>query len=98
WRALERMAKRYTVSVQLLDASGRIVVQADGEPGQGARPTTGWLPPEVVTDPHTLTLPAEMASGVYVLQVVVYDPRTGARLPTTGPDNALILREGWLLP
>lgn len=98
WRALERMMTRYTVSVQLLDPQGQIVAQADGEPGQGARPTTGWLPPEIITDPHTLALPADMAPGVYVLQTVVYDPRTGARLPTTGPNNALVLREVGLLP
>jgi hypothetical protein len=98
WRALERMTTRYAVSVQLLDAQGRIVAQADAEPGQGVRPTTGWLPPEIITDPYTLTVPAEATPGPHSLQVVVYDPRTGARLPTTGPSDALLLREVGLLP
>ncbi len=98
WRAQERMVTRYAVSVQLLNAQGQIVAQADGEPGQGARPTTGWLPPEIITDPRVLALPADMAPGAYVLQAVVYDPRTGARLPTTGPSDALALRTFELLP
>lgn len=98
WRAVEQMATRYTVSVQLLDAQGRIVAQADAEPGQGARPTPGWLPPEIITDPYTLALPAEMASGVYTLQTVVYDPRSGARLPTTDSNHAQILQKMELLP
>ncbi len=98
WRARERMTTRYAVSVQLLNAQGQIVAQADGEPGQGARPTTGWLPPEIITDPRVLALPADMALGAYVLQAVVYDPRTGARLPTTGSSDALALRTFELLP
>ncbi|MFN4295096.1 MAG: 6-pyruvoyl-tetrahydropterin synthase-related protein [Thermoflexales bacterium] len=98
WRARERMTTRYAVSVQLLDAQGQIVAQADGEPGRGARPTTGWLPPEGIADPHVLALPADMTPGAYVLQVVVYDPRTGARLPTAGPSDALALRTFELLP
>ena len=98
WRARERMTTRYAVSVQLLDAREQLVAQADGELGQGARPTTGWLPPEIITDPHVLALPADMAAGAYVLQAVVYDPRTGARLLTTGPSDALALRKFELLP
>lgn len=98
WRARERMATPYAVSAQLLNAQGQVVAQADGEPGQGARPTTGWLPPEIITDPHVLALPADMTPGAYVLQVVVYDPRTGARLPTTDSSDALALCTFELLP
>jgi hypothetical protein len=85
------MATRYTVSVQVLDAAGQIVVQSDAAPGQGARPTTGWLPPEIITDAHTLRIPAAATPGKYSLQVVVYDPRTGARLAVMEGD-VLVLR------
>lgn len=87
WRAEARMTTRYAVSVQVLDAAGQIVAQADGEPGAGARPTTGWLPPEVITDPHRVARPAGLTPGAYAIQVVVYDPRTGARLPVAAADQ-----------
>lgn len=81
WRALATMSARYAVSAQLLDEQGRLAAQADSEPAHGQRPTTGWLPPEVVVDEHALPVSADAPPGRYRLQVVVYDPRTGARLP-----------------
>jgi hypothetical protein len=76
--------------VQLLDAAGQIVAQSDAAPGQGARPTTGWLPPEIITDAHTLSVPADATPGEYSLQVVVYDPRTGARLAVMERDGVVL--------
>ena len=90
WRALQRLDTRYTVFVHLLDEAGRIAAQLDAAPGQGARPTTGWLPPEVIADAYTLSLPAELAPGRYQLQAGFYDPVSGARLPVAAADGAAL--------
>ena len=88
WRAGTLSAAPLAVTVQLLDAAGRPVAQHDGAPAGGARPTTGWLPGEYVTDLHRLTLPADLAPGRYRLIAALYDPATLARLPAQGADAA----------
>ncbi len=81
WQALASADAEYTVFVHLLDAAGRFRGQRDAPPGDGAYPTTGWIPDEYVTDLHTLTIPPDASSGVYTLQVGMYLPSTNARLP-----------------
>jgi hypothetical protein len=49
----------------------------DGQPAAGARPTTGWVPGEYVTDRHELVIPADLPPGEYVVEVGLYD--AGAR-------------------
>jgi hypothetical protein len=73
WQALADMDIPYTVFVHLLGPDGRVVVGHDGEPVGGARPTTGWVPGEYVTDSHEMFIPANLQSGEYVLEVGLYD-------------------------
>ena len=73
WEALAEMDVPYTVFVHLLGPDGRVVSGQDGEPAFGARPTTGWVPGEYVTDPHEVMIPAELAPGQYVVEAGVYD-------------------------
>jgi hypothetical protein len=77
WRAEVEMDVPYTVFVQLLEPAGQVLAQDNSEPAGGARPTTGWVPGEYVTDPHELFLPLDLAPGYYVVQVGMYD--AGAR-------------------
>jgi hypothetical protein len=57
------------------------------QPQAGAAPTTTWLPGEILTDPHTLSLPGELPSRDYRLITGMYDPTTGRRMPvSTGGD------------
>ena len=49
--------------MQLLDANGVPRAQADAVPVSGRRPTTSWLPGEILTDPYTLQLPADLPAG-----------------------------------
>ena len=83
WQALTEMDTPYTVFVHLLDAQERVVVGHDGEPVDGARPTTGWVPGEYIADGHSLTLPADLPPGDYVIEVGLYDAGVPAmpRLP-----------------
>ncbi len=83
WQALTEMDTPYTVFVHLLDAQERVVVGHDGEPVDGTRPTTGWVPGEYIADGHSLTLPADLPPGDYVIEVGLYDAGVPAmpRLP-----------------
>jgi hypothetical protein len=101
WRGLAEMATSYRVFVHLVDESGQIAAQSDGEPAGWTRPTTGWVPGEYVIDMHSLALPADWGSADYQLRVGLYDPDSG-RLETAGGDTVRIPLErpadGWDRP
>ena len=80
WRAEQEMRQSYKVFVHLLDAEGRVSVQDDSIPVDWTRPTTGWLPGEIVTDVHALLLDADSPPGEYLLEVGLYEEQTGSRL------------------
>ena len=90
WRAEAETPTDYRVFVHLVDATGAIVAQSDAAPAGWTRPTTGWLPGEVVLDTHTLTLPSTLPDGPLALRVGLYDPDTGARLLSGAADFAAI--------
>jgi hypothetical protein len=81
WRAAAMLDKDYTVFVHLLDASGKLVAQADSEPRGGAYPTSAWIAGDVIPDDHALNLPAGLTPGDYVIRVGLYLAPNGARLP-----------------
>lgn len=88
WQATREMADSYRVFVHVLDASGALVAQSDGEPVNWTRPTSGWLAGEVVLDERVLTVPGP---GEYTLWVGMVT-ESGDRLPAEGwPDGAIKL-------
>ncbi len=85
WRGEREMETGYRVFLHLLGPDGSLVAQSDGEPAGWRRPTTGWLPGEVVVDQRVLVLPPELGPGEYRLMVGMY-VYGGPRL--TIPDGA----------
>jgi hypothetical protein len=83
WQAQTGMDKSYTVFTHLLDTDSRIWAQQDGIPVSGARPTTGWVPGEVIRDEIQLTVDPQAPPGDYVIEVGLYDAGDPAlpRLP-----------------
>jgi uncharacterized membrane protein len=79
WRALRRVGGQYTAFVHLLDAGGQRVGQSDAAPVDGLMPTDTWVPGHVVVDTHATRPTAPPAR----LQLGLYDPRDGRRLPIT---------------
>ena len=84
WRAERTPAESYRVFLHLLDPQGRLVAQADGEPAGWTRPTTGWLPGEIITDQRGLTVPADAPVGRYTLSAGLYLPGFP---PLSAPDG-----------
>jgi mannosyltransferase len=97
WQALVEMDIPYTVFVHVLGPEGRVVAGHDGQPANGERPTTGWVPGEYIADSHDVPIPADLARGDYIVEVGLYDagapnfPRL-ATLDTegvAGPDRVI---------
>ncbi|MFN3762576.1 MAG: hypothetical protein ACK4WK_05160, partial [Anaerolineae bacterium] len=92
WRGEREMETSYRVFLHLLGPDGSLVVQSDGEPAGWSRPTTGWLPGEVVVDGRVLALPPELPAGGYRLIAGMY-VYGGPRLTTPeGADAVLLAR------
>ncbi len=80
WQARARTDKPYTVFVHLLDKDNQVRAQKDAQPWNGARPTTGWVANEYITDTYELALKPDAAPGSYQIEVGWYDASDFARL------------------
>jgi hypothetical protein len=89
WRpgSEEPPTRDYTVFVHLLDESGQLIGQHDGEPAGGRRPTHTWQAGDVIIDPHPIEWKMEGYSGRATIAVGLYDLQTLERLPAYGPDG-----------
>ncbi len=81
WQGVQPMDTSYTVFVHLLDGREKIWGQVDSIPARATRPTTGWLPGEVVIDSYDVTVYPDAPPGQYVIEVGMYNAATGERLP-----------------
>ncbi|MEO8612578.1 MAG: glycosyltransferase family 39 protein [Chloroflexota bacterium] len=83
WKVDHAPALDYSIGLQLLDANGTLVAQADGpinHYGQEVVNTSQLEPERIYIDFRNLTLPANVPAGDYQLEMVVYDWQTNQRL------------------
>ncbi len=93
WQAHGATDQPYAVTAQLLSPDGVLLAQHDGQPAAGNRPTTGWVSAEFIEDMHQLEFREEHRAytGPATLIVALYDPATGARVPTpSGADHTVL--------
>src|SRR5947209_20344033 len=84
WHPTERsLGPPYSVFVHLLGDNGAIVAQRDAVPLNGARPTPTWVPGEYLADSYDIAVPPDASRGQYTLEVGLFDPVSGSRLPAT---------------
>ncbi|MGB8644677.1 MAG: DUF2723 domain-containing protein [Anaerolineae bacterium] len=86
WQSTAASGQDLKVFVHLLDASGKIVAQADHPPFSGVYPTSAWQPGQNIPDPFLI--PAQ-ADGVK-LEFGLYDTTNGKRLQTESGDAVTI--------
>jgi 4-amino-4-deoxy-L-arabinose transferase-like glycosyltransferase len=89
WQALEHMKTSYTVFTHLLDGKNQIRGQMDSVPRRGEAPTTSWVEGEIITDRYEIAVDPEAPTGEYVIEVGMYSPQTGERLPVYDADHNL---------
>ncbi|MBI5305905.1 MAG: glycosyltransferase family 39 protein [Chloroflexi bacterium] len=95
WRADQHIEKSYTAFVHLVGAqfnpkhspSNPLWGQVDRVPSP---PTNAWLPGEFVPDAYRIAIDADAPPGKYQIEIGLYDPATGARLPTDTGDAVVI--------
>ncbi|NJN83318.1 MAG: hypothetical protein HC802_14240 [Caldilineaceae bacterium] len=99
YQAQESTPVDYTQFVHLSDGLN-MIAQYDGQPQQGANPTSAWIPGELIVDEIQLQIDENAAPGEYQLATGLYDAAaSGARLNLYGadgqpiPDDALLLAE-----
>ncbi len=83
WQALGRMDANYTVFTHLLTPDGQLAAGKDAQPLAGEAPTTSWLAGDYLSDRYEWAIPAGAAPGAYAIEVGMYDPVSGRRLPVT---------------
>ncbi len=81
WRSLQAMDESYTVFTHLLDSDSRTWGQKDNVPQSGTYPTTLWAEGEVVADGYEIVVKPDAPPGQYVIEVGMYLPQSGQRLP-----------------
>lgn len=85
-----RITGNYQVFLHVLDASGRLIAQADHIAGADSFPTALWPPGSLIVNRFEVALPAATPPGEYPVIVGLYDER--GRLPlTTGRDHIALL-------
>ena len=90
WYAETETPTSYRAFVHLIDSDDQIITQSDGEPVNWTRPTTSWLPGEIILDTHLLNLPPDLSAETPRLRIGLYDPATGQRLPTPTGDFIIV--------
>jgi len=85
WQAPDPIAQDYSVSVQILDESGRLVAQNDGLPANEFNRMSQWYGLQqgrntYLTDARALWLSPDLPAGRYHVQVALYAWQDGRRL------------------
>lgn len=77
WESLAVPEESYTVFVHLIDGNNRPYVALDYTPLGGSTPThlwiPKWLPSQQFTDPYRLTIPNDLPTGTYFIEVGLYE-------------------------
>lgn len=90
WRAENSLEKDYTVFIHLLDTSGKLVAQIDGQPRKGSYPTSFWSPGEDIPDEYEIVL-RDLPPGEYQLRAGVYLRENLSRLATESGDDSILI-------
>jgi hypothetical protein len=83
WQATQTISEDYTVFVQVLDQSGRLVTQKDNQPVEGTYPTSVWQTDVIVPDTYLVPIPPQVRSGDYRMIAGMYLFPSLERLPVT---------------
>ncbi|HJX39800.1 MAG TPA: hypothetical protein VJ714_14480, partial [Anaerolineae bacterium] len=92
WQGLLPMNTDYAVFVHVVDSAGTIWAQCDSMPMGGEKPTSTWTPGEIIEDEYQMAIDVEGPRQGYSVQLGLYDPDTGGRLPLADGGTAVTIR------
>jgi mannosyltransferase len=87
WQAQSAVEQRYKVFTHVLGETFNVRTgsflwgQQDNEPVSDTRPTSTWRAGEVIVDGYAIPIDGESPSGEYSVEIGMYEPATGTRLP-----------------
>lgn len=90
WVADGLVGEEYTVFTHLIGSAfnpasgGPVWAQHDQPPLGGLCPTPFWRPASPIRDEYHLSVASDTPAGEYLLEVGMYRPATGERLPVSG--------------
>jgi 4-amino-4-deoxy-L-arabinose transferase-like glycosyltransferase len=96
WQAREPVEHRYKVFTHLLGevfnaTTGNFLWgQRDNEPVGGTRATSTWRTGEVILDRYAIPLDPQVPAGRYAVEIGLYDPATGDRLPVLDGQGQIV--------
>lgn len=97
YRGVRPADRPYTQFFHLYSPDRGMAGQLDQPPLRGGNPTNTWQPGEIILEQVSLTVSPDALPGQYVLNIGMYDPETGDRVPlvndsdTPLPDRQLPL-------
>ncbi len=93
WLARRETAVNYRAFVHVVDGSGAVIAQHDGDPVGGFTPTTRWQPGELIVDTHRIALPEGTPAQSFMLKAGLYQPDPLVNLTVEPPtaDNRVDL-------
>lgn len=94
WRVEQTPSLDYSVSLRLVNIAGEVITQSDSaikHYGTEVVQTSQLEPGRIYIDWRSLQLPPELPSGVYTLQLVVYQSWDGIRLLLPDGSDSLTL-------
>ena len=96
WQARQPVGHRYKVFTHLLaevfnaETGNFLWGQQDNEPMNGTQPTSTWRTGEVIVDRYAILLDPQAPDGRYAVEIGLYDPATGERLPVLDEQGRIV--------
>jgi uncharacterized membrane protein len=91
WEARDAPGAERSVSLRILDSSGKLLTQDDSMPGRGSKPTSWWDKGWAFRDIYYLVLPSDAAPGSASLEIVLYDTYTIETVPFDRGNGSLVI-------
>ncbi|MHB1414481.1 MAG: ArnT family glycosyltransferase [Chloroflexota bacterium] len=88
WQCTRSLDQDYTVFVHLLDDQEQVWGQQDVAPGGGFAPTSGWQVGQTIDDHYAIPLKEDAPAGPYRIEIGMYLPADGKRLPVLDAKGA----------
>jgi hypothetical protein len=88
WQRRGDITQDYVVRTDVLDHTGRVVLQRAEAPVYGTRATSTWQPDEVIMDRHDIQLPLDLPAGQYEIRAGLFLSSTHESLPISTLEGA----------